>query len=99
MSLLTCPRAWHLYRIERLRPQLEFDRSYSDPIILIGDVAKACTRYTASLGVGNWLVKPVKISELSSADDLLLLVQSDDQHSCDMWNRQMARRNFRTVLE
>ena len=73
---------------------------YSDPIILIGAVVKACTRYSASLGVGNWLLKPVKISELTCAADLVLLVQSDDlQHSCHMWNREMARRNFRTVLE
>jgi hypothetical protein len=72
----------------------------SDPIILNGEVVKSCTRYTACLGAGNWLLKAVNISELISADDLVLLVQSDDlQHNCDMWTREMARRNLRTGLE
>jgi hypothetical protein len=58
-----------------------------------------CVQDTASLGVGNWLLKPVKIPELTSVDDLVLLLQSDDlQHSCDVWNGEMTRRNLRTVL-
>jgi len=45
-------------------------------------------------------MRRVKTSELTSADDLVLLVQSGDlQHSCDVRNREMARRNLRTVLE
>jgi len=81
---------------------------YSDPIILIGDVTP-CARYAASLGVGNWLLEPVKISELTSANGLVWsgLVWSywcsrmscSTVVICGIEREETARGNWRTVLE
>jgi hypothetical protein len=47
--------------------------------------------------MGNWFMKPVKISEVAFAGDLILLVKSEDlQHHLNVWNREMASRNKRT---
>jgi hypothetical protein len=59
-----------------------------------------CTRCSASVGVGNWLLKAVGISELPSANGLVLPVQSDDlQRRVGMWSRERARRDMGTVRE
>jgi hypothetical protein len=48
--------------------------------------------------MGNWLIKPVKISEVTFADDFILLAKSEEdlQHHLYVWNREMASRNKRT---
>ena len=47
------------------------------------DIVQACKRDTKSFDIGNWLMKPAKISELAFADDVVLLAQSEDdlQHN------------------
>jgi hypothetical protein len=66
-------------------------------IILKDDIVKVCKRETKSLDMGNWLMKPVKISEVAFADDLILLAktEADLQHHLNVWNREMASRNKR----
>jgi hypothetical protein len=64
------------------------------------DIFKECIRHAASFHVGNWLLKPVKFSELISVGDLVLLVKSVDlQLSFDIWNRDVARRITRTIVQ
>jgi len=64
-------------------------------IILKYNIVKVCKRETKSLDTGNWLMKPVKISEVAFADGLILLAKSeaDLQHHLNVWNREMASRN------
>jgi len=66
-------------------------------IILKDDIAKVCKRETKSLDMGNWLMKPVKISEVAFAYYLILLAKSEEdlQHHRNVWNREMASRNKR----
>jgi hypothetical protein len=71
-------------------------------IILKDDNVKVCKRETKPLDMRNWLIKPVKISEVAFAEDLTLLAKSEEdlQHHLNIWNREMASRNknisFRT---
>jgi hypothetical protein len=67
-------------------------------IILKDDIVNVCKRETKPLDMGNWLMKPVKISEVAFADDLILPAKSEEdlQHHRNVWNREMASRNKRT---
>jgi hypothetical protein len=60
------------------------------------DIVKVYKRETKFLDMGNRLMKPVKISELAFADDLILMAKSEDlHHNLNVWNSEMARRNKR----
>jgi len=67
-------------------------------IILKDDIVKVCKRETKFLDMGKWLMKPVEISEVAFANDLILLAKSeaDLQHHLNVWNKEMVSRNKRT---
>jgi len=67
-------------------------------IILKEDIVKVCKRETKPLDMGNWLIKPVQISEVAFADNLILLAKLDEdlRHHLNTWNREMASRNKNT---
>jgi hypothetical protein len=50
-----------------------------------------------SFDLGNWELKPVKISQLAFADGLVLLLKSEEdlKHNLNIWNREMEMRNIK----
>jgi len=50
--------------------------------------------------LGNWQLKTVKISQLAFADDLVLLLKSEEdlKHNLNIWNREMEMRNIKISI-
>jgi hypothetical protein len=63
------------------------------------DIIKVCERDTDYSVMGNWLMKPVNSSQVGFADDLVLLAKSEDlQHTRNLWNKEMERRNMKLIV-
>jgi hypothetical protein len=67
-------------------------------IILMDGIVKECNRDTKSFDMGNWQMKPVKISELATVNDLVLLLKSEEDMKLNLntciWNREMEMKNM-----
>jgi len=50
--------------------------------------------------LGNWQLKPVKISQLAFADDLVLLLKSEEdlKHNLNVWYRDKEMRNIKISI-
>jgi hypothetical protein len=61
---------------------------------------KACKRGTKSTDLGNWQMKPVKISELTFVDDLVLLLKSEEDMklNLNMWTRETKMKNMKIII-
>jgi hypothetical protein len=75
-------------------------RLYSKPITIHNfndDIVKGDSKY---FDLGNWQLKPVKISQLAFADDLVLLLKSEEglKHNLNIWNREMEMRNIKISI-
>jgi hypothetical protein len=46
-------------------------------IILMGDIMKDCKQHTREFTMGNWKMRPVQISEMAFADDVALIVRTE----------------------
>ena len=66
-------------------------------IILMDDIWKGDSK---SFDLGNWQLKPVKISQLAFADDLVLLLKSEEdlKHNLNVWYRDKEMRNIKISI-
>jgi len=53
-----------------------------------------------SFDLGNWQLKPVKISQLAFADNLVLLLKSEEdlKHNLNIWNTEMKMRKIKISI-
>jgi hypothetical protein len=53
-----------------------------------------------SFDLGKWQLKPVKISQPAFADDLVLLLKSEEdlKHNLNIQNREMEMRNIKISI-
>jgi hypothetical protein len=65
-------------------------------IISMDDIMKDCKQHTRDFTMGNWKMRPVQISEMAFADDVALIVKTEQnlQFNVDVWQEEMSRRNM-----
>ena len=61
------------------------------------EIMKACKSEIRPFKIGNWLMKPVTVSELAFADNLVLIAKSEEdlQYNLNIWNREFIKKNMR----
>jgi hypothetical protein len=70
-------------------------------LILIDDIIKALKNKIKCFCLGNWLKKPLIISELIFVDDVALLAKTEEylQHIVNCWTDEMEKRDMQVSLD